>query len=286
MITGTYFGAAAVVALLGVLVYTEQLTAGTFILLVSLAFFIASAGASSAYLTVSEIFPLETRALAIALFFAVGTAIGGITGPAIFGQFIHSGQNSLLATGFFIGAAAMALGGVAELRWGVRAERQSLEDVATPLTAEEAEATPEQAAALKAERERQLPEDARHAAHERAERIAGRNVRRAQRERQGLRRYRPGPTDSFYSPGMAGTAGTPSRLSVASDEQLDREIEAIDRALREQGTADRDELARRVRARRWGPGRFGNALREAAEEGRAKRLSRNTYGPADDGAGS
>jgi MFS family permease len=286
MITGTYFGAAAVVALLGVLVYTEQLTAGTFIVLVSLAFFIASAGASSAYLTVSEIFPLETRALAIALFFAVGTAVGGITGPAIFGQLIHSGQSSSLATGFFVGAAAMALGGVAELRWGVRAERQSLEDIATPLTAEEAEATPEQAAALRAERERQLPEAARRAAHERAERIAGRNVRRAQRERRGLRRYRPGPTASFYSPGMAGTASTPSRLSAASDEQLDREVEAIDRALREQGPGDRDEVARRVRARRWGPGRFGNALREAVEEGRAKRLSRDTYGPADDGARS
>jgi hypothetical protein len=85
---------------------------------------------------------------------------------------------------------------------------------------------------------------------------------------------------------MAGTAGTPSRLSAASDEQIDREIEAIDRALREQGPADRDELARRVRARRWGPGRFGNALREAVEEGRAKRLSRDAYGPADDGARS
>jgi MFS family permease len=284
MITGTYFGSAAIVALLGALMVADVLTTGTFILLVALAFFIASAGASSAYLTVSEIFPLETRALAIALFFAVGTAVGGITGPAIFGQFIHSGQSGLLAIGFFIGAAAMTLGGVAELRWGVRAERQSLEDIATPLTAEEAEATPEQAAALVAERERQLPEDARRAARERSERIADRNVRRTQRERQGLRRYRPGPTGAFYSPGMAGTAGTPSRLSAASDEQLDREVEAIERALRDHGPADRDELARRLHAQRWGPGRFGLALREAVDEGRAKRLSRNTYGPPADHA--
>lgn len=283
MITSTYLGSAIIVALLGVLMAVGALTTGTFILLVSLAFFVASAGASSAYLTVSEIFPLETRALAIALFFAVGTAVGGITGPAIFGQFIHSGQASLVATGFFIGAAAMILGGVAELRWGVRAERQSLERVAAPLTADEVEATPEQAAALAAERERLLPEHTRREAHERSARISERNARRTQRERQGPRRYRPGPTDSFYSPGMVGTAGTPSRWSAASDEQLDREIEAIDRALRERGAADRDELARRVQAQRWGPGRFRRALRATANEGRARRLFGDTYGPPDNG---
>lgn len=281
MITGTYFGSAAIVTLLGVGMNAGALTTATFMLLVALAFFVASAGASSAYLTVSEIFPLETRALAIALFFAVGTAIGGITGPAIFGQFIHSGQPSLVATGFFIGAAVMALGGVAELRWGVRAERQSLENIATPLTAEEAEATPEQAAALVAERERLLPEEKRRATHERSARVAERTARREQRERRGPRRYRPGPTGSFYSPGMVGTAGTPSRLAAASDEQLDHEVEVIDRALRERGPTDRDDLARRVGAKHWGPGRFAAALREAVHEGRARRLSRNVYGPSE-----
>ena len=282
MITGTYLGSAAVVILLGLLLYADALTTGTFIVLVALAFFVASAGASSAYLTVSEIFPLETRGLAIALFFAVGTAVGGITGPAIFGQFIHSGQSHLVATGFLIGALVMIIGGLAELRWGVRAERQSLEDVATPLTAEEVEATPERAVAIRAEQERLRTEDERQEARERAGRIAARKARRAERERQGMRRYRPGPTGTFYSPGMMGTSGTPSRWSAASDEQLDREVEAIDRSLKEQGPADRDELASRVEARRWGPGRLRPALREAVDEGRAKRLSRDTYGPPDD----
>ena len=104
------------------------------------AFFLASAGASSAYLTVSEIFPMETRALAIALFFAVGTATGGIVGPELFGQLINSGSKHLVAIGFFVGAGAMALGGVAELLFGVRAEQQSLENIAKPLTVEDAEA--------------------------------------------------------------------------------------------------------------------------------------------------
>jgi MFS family permease len=139
-----------------------------------------SAGASSAHLTVSEIFPLETRGLAIALFFAVGTAIGGITGSALFGKFIHSGQVSKVALGFFIGAGAMILGGLAEVRWGVAAEGQSLEDIATPLTAEEAEEerTPEHTAELQAERERW-------------DRIAARAAQRTERERHGLRRSVP-----------------------------------------------------------------------------------------------
>jgi MFS family permease len=139
MIAGTYLGSAAVVAVLGLLMRGDHLTTASFMALVVAAFFLASAGASSAYLTVSEVFPMETRALAIALFYAVGTAAGGIAGPVIFGALIHSGDVSKVATGFFIGAAAMALGGIAELRFGVRAEQQSLEDIARPLSAEEAD---------------------------------------------------------------------------------------------------------------------------------------------------
>ena len=268
MIVGTYLGSAAVVIVLGVLLVQGSLTRGLFITLVCLAFFVASAGASSAYLTVSEIFPLETRGLAIALFFAVGTAIGGITGPALFGQLIHSGQSSEVALGFFIGAGAMILGGLAELRWGVPAEGRSLEDIAAPLTAEqpEEEATPEQASARQAERELR-------------DRIAARAARRIERERQGLRRYRPGPAADFYSPGMVGTAGAATRRVANSEEQLDREVDAIARTLAEHGPADREQLARWVGAKRWGPGRFGAALRQAVLEGRAKRLSRTRYGP-------
>ena len=122
-------------AMLALLLLGNSLTEWTFIALVCATFFLASAGASSAYLTVSEIFPMETRALAIAFFYAVGTAIGGITGPLLFGHLIDSGTAASVAIGFFIGAAVMALGGIAELAFGVRAEQQSLESIAEPLTA-------------------------------------------------------------------------------------------------------------------------------------------------------
>jgi MFS family permease len=140
MISSTYLLSSAIVTLLGVLLLTGSLTTWSFMGLVLATFFLASAGASSAYLTVSEVFPMETRALAIALFFAIGTATGGIVGPELFGQLIHSGHKDLIAIGFFIGAGAMALGGFAELLFGVRAEQQSLENIAKPLTVEEAEA--------------------------------------------------------------------------------------------------------------------------------------------------
>jgi MFS family permease len=252
MISGTYLVSAALVALLGVLFLGTSLTTWWFMALVLITFFFASAGASSAYLTVSEIFPMETRALAIALFFAVGTATGGIVGPELFGQFIHSGNADLVAVGFFIGAGVMALGGLAELAFGVRAEQQSLEHIAKPLTAEDAE---------------------------REERIRERGERRRHRSRAGLRRYRPGPGTSFYSPGMIGTAGSESRLATASDADLDQEIQAIDEALKEHGLTDRAGLERITGGRYWGPGRFRAAVKVAVGEGRVARVSRHRYGP-------
>jgi MFS family permease len=142
MISGTYFMSAALTVVLGVFLATGALSSWTFIALVSVTFFFASAGASSAYLTVSEIFPMETRALAIAFFYAIGTAAGGITGPLIFGNLIDSGAAEKVAIGFFVGAAIMAVGGVAELFFGVRAEQASLENIARPLTAEAADGEP------------------------------------------------------------------------------------------------------------------------------------------------
>ncbi len=135
MITGTYLLSAALTVALGGLWLGGGLTAVTFMALVAAVFFFGSAGASAAYLTVSEIFPMETRALAIAFFYAVGTGLGGIIGPLLFGYLIQSGSVSLIVDGFFLGAAAMALGGVAELLFGVDAERLSLESIARPLTA-------------------------------------------------------------------------------------------------------------------------------------------------------
>jgi MFS family permease len=138
MISGTYLVSAGLTLVLALLLVRGGLNRYTFILLVATVFFFASAGASAAYLTVSEIFPMETRALAIALFYAVGTGIGGIIGPSLFGNLIQGGP-SAIAIGFFVGAVVMALGGIAELIVGVRAERMPLENIAKPLTVADAE---------------------------------------------------------------------------------------------------------------------------------------------------
>ncbi len=139
MIAGTYLGSAVVLVVLTILFAGGSLGLWGFMALLLATFFLASAGASSAYLTVSEIFPMETRALAIAFFYAIGTAVGGITGPFLFGKMIESGEEGQVAIAFFIGAAVMALGGVVELLFGVKAEQQELEGIAKPLSAEEAE---------------------------------------------------------------------------------------------------------------------------------------------------
>ena len=101
----------------------------------SVVFFFASAGVSAAYLTVSEIFPMETRALAIALFYAVGTGIGGIIGPQLFGRLIPTGKTSDVFFALAIGAILMIVGGLVEIVYGIKAERKGLEGIATPLTA-------------------------------------------------------------------------------------------------------------------------------------------------------
>jgi MFS family permease len=515
MISSTYLGSAAVTVVLAFLLMGGGLTKWSFMALVCLTFFLASAGASAAYLTVSEIFPMETRALAIAFFYAVGTGLGGIIGPVLFGHLIDSGE-SAVAVGFLIGAAVMAIGGLAELLYGVRAERTPLENIAKPLTLADAGtaegsgdvaapqpslasgtlADPEHVAALRdrvrAEEEwaraaehraavheivamngnghdaeerqrveqtladiaelhaqaleeravnhderakadagggdaalaradgalerarsdderaaalaaRRLADEQPHselsmAATERAreheqhalaveararaeqltgagralayaegdvheawrqmhtarahahgaraeqreddaaaddahadkwqeealaaeqrvdaarhlaaaedleseegaversvrdrdeaagrdaaadaqdERIRRRLARRAQRERQGLGRLRPGPGSTLFSPGMVGTA---SRWAPTAEEDVDREIETIARALDERGPTDRVELETLVGARYWGPGRFRAALREAEAEGRVRRLSRTTWAAPD-----
>lgn len=99
----------------------------------SIVFFFASAAASSAYLTVSESFPLELRALAIALFYAFGTALGGVAGPWLFGTLIGTGGRESIGWGYALGAALMLVGAVAALLFGIPAERRALEDVASPL---------------------------------------------------------------------------------------------------------------------------------------------------------
>lgn len=97
-------------------------------------FFFASAAASSAYLTVAETFPLEIRALAIAVFYAFGTGLGGIIGPTLFGRLIETHDRGNVFIGYLIGAALMLIAGIVQAIWGVAAERKSLEEIARPLS--------------------------------------------------------------------------------------------------------------------------------------------------------
>jgi MFS family permease len=138
MITGTYVLSGILLLVTAWLFSTGVLTAATMTACWCVVLFFASAGASSAYLTVSEIFPMETRALAIAFFYAVGTAVGGVTGPLLFAHLVGSGKVSDTVLAFVIGAILMILAGLVELVLGVRAERQSLEDLATPLSVADA----------------------------------------------------------------------------------------------------------------------------------------------------
>ena len=262
MIALSYLGSTAVLIATALLVDQGGLTSWSFMALIIGTFFLASAGASAAYLTASEIFPLETRALAIAFFYAIGTAAGGISGPLFFGKMI-TGKGSDLMIAFLVGACVMALGGIAEIFLGVRAEQVELEEIAKPLTAREAEAA-------EGKDGRPRPEDERHSA-------------RAERRRVPAGRYRPGPGSTLYSPGMIGTAYASRR---AGEDVLDREVDAIADALRRDGPADRRELARRVRAQRWGPGRFSAALHEAVAEGQVRRSGRTLYESAGRRAGT
>ena len=134
MIALTYGTSATLLALTGWLFSQGLLSAAGQTALWSVIFFFASAAASSAYLTASEVFPLEIRALAIAIFFAVGTGTGGVLAPWLFGTLIGTGSRDAVFAGYLLGALLMLLAVGAVLAYGVRAERKPLEEVAPPLT--------------------------------------------------------------------------------------------------------------------------------------------------------
>ena len=136
MIAGTYAVSAVMLFLTGLLFERGLLTATTQTILWSVIFFVASSAASSAYLTVSEVFPLEIRAMAIAVFYAVGTGVGGLAAPALFGALIETQSRASVFAGYAFGALLM-LGGAA-VAWflGVDAERRSLEELQLPITSE------------------------------------------------------------------------------------------------------------------------------------------------------
>ncbi|GAA1559492.1 MFS transporter [Brevibacterium picturae] len=241
MISFSYLGSAVVAVVLAFVFRADIGGEWLFLIILAVCFFLASSGASAAYLTVSEIFPMETRALAIAFFYAIGTAVGGIVGPLLFGGMIESGDRSLVAMAFCIGAGVMALGGVAELVFGVKAEGADLEAIARPLTAEDADETKEEPAEAG---ERAAPESRRS-------------------------RLRPGP-------GSAGVyAPWPSVSSRdVPPEVSGNEVQGIIDYVRDMQPVSETELHRAIGARRWGPGRFRSAVREAVRQGHIKHNRR------------
>ena len=138
MIAVTYGVSGVLLAISGYLFSIGWLTAQTQTYAWMAIFFFASPAASAAYLTVSETFPLEVRALAIALFYAAGTAIGGVAGPALFGALVDSGSRNSVFAGYLFGAGLMVAAAYIGGRYALAAEGKSLETVARPLAAVEA----------------------------------------------------------------------------------------------------------------------------------------------------
>jgi len=134
MIAATYAGSGILLFVTSWMFKQDMLTAHMQAVSWSVIFFIASSAASSAYLTVSEVFPLEIRALAIAVFYACGTLVGGVGAPALFGRLIATGSRTVLFWGYTAGAALMVIAAGVELWKGVAAERKSLESISAPLT--------------------------------------------------------------------------------------------------------------------------------------------------------
>jgi MFS family permease len=136
MIAFTYAVSGALLAATGFLFAQDLVTASTLTVCWSIIFFFASAAASSAYLTVSETFPLEIRALAIAIFYAIGTGVGGVSAPYLFGLLIATGSRAVVFGGFLFGAALMLAAAAVAYLYAVAAERKPLESVARPLAQE------------------------------------------------------------------------------------------------------------------------------------------------------
>ncbi len=246
MITASYVVSGILLFATAWLFAAGHLGAVTLTLCWSVVFFFASAGASAAYLTVSEIFPMETRAMAIALFYSVGTGLGGIIGPVLFGSLIGSGNAGRVAIGYCIGAGLMVAGGCVEAFLGVNAEQKSLEDVATPLSAEDASSSSEHAN--------------RTGPHGDAETIGT-----SQRPR------RPRPRTSIFANGSAWSPSMTASSRSSNDASLRSELDRLVTAL-QPDPLDRHELARRVGASHWGPGRFPAALTMAQRQGLVRRV--------------
>ena len=115
MIAGTYFISAVGLVVAGVLFKNDSVSVGVFVAILCGTFFFASAAASAGYLTISETFPIEIRAMAIAFFFAISTGIGGAVGPGLFGKMIESGDRGQLFIGYLVAAGLMGIAAVVEV---------------------------------------------------------------------------------------------------------------------------------------------------------------------------
>jgi MFS family permease len=242
MIAGTYILSGLLLVITAFLFKADVWTAETQTAAWCVIFFFASAGASSAYLTVSEIFPMETRALAIAFFYAVGTAVGGITGPLLFGKLIETGKETNVFWGYILGASLMIAAGIVQAVLGIEAARRDLEDIAKPLSAEAVEGDEEEA-----------PRPRAAAAARR-------------------RRFGPSEFGSSYSPVQQSSSRVP-------DKDIDEEVAALVGALRDAGGdgLDRRTLGDTVNCRLWGPGRFRHALATAMARGEIRRSGRGRF---------
>jgi MFS family permease len=244
MIGGTFLISGVILAVSAALFHAGSLSATSLTAIWTAAFFFASAGASAGYLTVSEIFPMEIRAMAIAFFYAVATAIGGLTGPTLFGRLVDNIDQ--MTIGFYIAAGLMVIAAFTEFALGVDAEGETLENIATPLTAEGAS----REGAEPVERDR-----------------VGRGERFTRRAPQ---------SQSLRSGGWSGMPQ--ASLRSATDTDIDREISEIVRALDEaDGPVARRELAERTGSRFWGAGRFSTALGTAMARGDVRRVGRGRY---------
>lgn len=250
MIPLTFLLAGTFALITGWLFTIDALTVGWLTLGWAVIFFFATAGASSAYLTVSETFPMEIRAMVIAFFYAIGTAAGGIAGPLLYGALIATETRFNVFLGYLVAAGLMIVAGLVHRLLGVEAGQQSLEDIAAPLSVEEArEQERERGPAGEAARE-EPPAPAEMAPAEVA------------------------PAARPYSRRTTGS-GLPMVIDLPREDlDIRREADIIVRALAEDGPASRNELSRRVRSRYWGPGRFRRALRLAVADGRVERADR------------
>ena len=265
MIAGTYIISGVLLFITALLFKSGTLNATTQTIAWCVIFFFASAGASSAYLTVSEIFPMESRAMCIAFFYAVGTGLGGAIGPLLFGALINTKHVTPVFWGYTLAAGLMVASGIVAAFLAVDAEQKQLEDIATPITAAEAEVV--------GGADGQEPAEPGKQPEPQPATVGGGATAMGARSR----RFGRG-TSHGWSPSAS--------YSTSIDEELRDEVAAIETALRESSAPMRREaLKQAVNSRFWGPGCFNKALWQAVDAGIVTRAGRNTFALAGDGQG-